>query len=421
MPTSEPTIYIPQKTVLLPICGHVDVSEWQPIIADPQFRPQSERKQLGLLHWIYPSATGTRLEHVIGSLHKVRGMIRHFRISVEDPVLAKALEALTLLHDIGHGPLSHEIEPVLGRDHHEIGLARIASMRHAIEQCGVDYDLLCRLYRKEHPWSKIVGDVNFGADKMDYLDRDAYHLGHELGLNLKSIIQHLQFQDGILGVDEECTDDMIHYQHCYLSMYTRFYYCKTGKILARMLQRAIMETTDGGIDSQSIWDMTDTQLMGFLADHPLIRRIARTGPFETLASFKIVSFEADEHQGFNSVRVYGLSESEMHAWSHALESPAELLRCEQLIESELGLPNDSVVIAQPILYDKIVPPDVPLYRVHSKSFDWLYRHNALHFHFIQQMAQRAFAIRIAMEPGHFAKAERFDFLGFFRRTLPLAH
>jgi len=132
-------IYIPEKTIRIPICGLVDLSGMLPVVKHLLFQNTLERMQLGFAYKVFPGARHTRFEHGIGTLNEVRKLIKHFRIANRQ--LVRALEMFALLHDIGHGPFSHESEQVTSVNHEEVGLNRLREMQEEISSYA-NFDLL---------------------------------------------------------------------------------------------------------------------------------------------------------------------------------------------------------------------------------------------------------------------------------------
>ena len=75
-------------------------------------------KQLGLANLVYPGANHTRFEHSLGAYHLAVLLCNHLGLEEEDKM---KVCAAALLHDVGHGPLSHATEaalaPYLRKDH----------------------------------------------------------------------------------------------------------------------------------------------------------------------------------------------------------------------------------------------------------------------------------------------------------------
>src|SRR6185295_16969151 len=82
---------------------------------------------LGLVRYVYPTATHTRLEHALGAfrnstqylLSLYQDPFNPFFRQVVDDIDLKAVLSASLLHDIGHYPFAHELEEVTSELKHE--------------------------------------------------------------------------------------------------------------------------------------------------------------------------------------------------------------------------------------------------------------------------------------------------------------
>lgn len=78
------------------------------------FKRLHNLSQLGLVKWIFPCALHTRYTHSIGVMHVVGEMATHININMREKFFCDSeiqiLRLAGLLHDIGHYPLSHNIE-----------------------------------------------------------------------------------------------------------------------------------------------------------------------------------------------------------------------------------------------------------------------------------------------------------------------
>ncbi len=85
-------------------------------------------RQLGLAQLVFPGANHGRLEHIIGVVGAIEEVSRALSRQIDRwnrnnqthpiPIIEEgqrqAIRLAGLLHDIGHGPFSHALEPVLG-------------------------------------------------------------------------------------------------------------------------------------------------------------------------------------------------------------------------------------------------------------------------------------------------------------------
>lgn len=86
------------------------------LISQPRFVALGRTKQLGFTNMVYPGAQGTRLEHALGVYNlacrfvlRMSGEPRYRQLKVEEQDVVKFLLG-ALLHDIGHSPYAHQIE-----------------------------------------------------------------------------------------------------------------------------------------------------------------------------------------------------------------------------------------------------------------------------------------------------------------------
>ncbi len=156
-------------------------------------------KALGLASLAFPGAEHSRFAHAVGSAHVMKRYLERVRklstdLPAEDRIdrrAAMAALAAALLHDVGHGPLSHTFETVLpGAPPHETWTSRIildpATDVHRV-LTKVDPELpqeVERLVHGKHRIPHLARAVSgtFDVDRCDYLVRDSYMTGVRYGL-----------------------------------------------------------------------------------------------------------------------------------------------------------------------------------------------------------------------------------------------
>ncbi len=172
-----------------------DESE-QAIIDTPIFQRLRRIKQLALATLVYPGAQHTRFDHSLGVFHVAATMADRVRL---DDSEKRLIRLTALLHDIGHGPLSHVSESILekfadreklslkpGQQVHEVLTAAIIKHDPSLARhlCEADREKIIGLL--EGSWgdsllrSIISGPID--ADKQDYLLRDSYFCGVRYGV-----------------------------------------------------------------------------------------------------------------------------------------------------------------------------------------------------------------------------------------------
>ncbi|MGE0670371.1 MAG: HD domain-containing protein [Parachlamydiales bacterium] len=169
--------------------------------------------QLGISFLVYPGATHTRFEHSLGAMELATRIFdriasKHSRTDVDLDYWRQIIRLAALCHDLGHLPFSHVAEKVLlGKGGHEKWtLAVIQSdqlksiwdklqKRHPERNVTSDLIKMALGAKKAEeigldlpftPWEKVMTEVItgdfFGADRIDYLLRDAQCTGVSYGL-----------------------------------------------------------------------------------------------------------------------------------------------------------------------------------------------------------------------------------------------
>jgi HD superfamily phosphohydrolase len=117
----------------------------------------------------------------------MRNLIRRFRedyIDIPEGIERDALCA-ALLHDVGHGPLSHVFEHLTERkfDHEKMTRRMIqqTELRDIVDDPTRVVNLLNGLAPKDYRWVSELLSGPLDADKMDYLLRDSHYTGTDYG------------------------------------------------------------------------------------------------------------------------------------------------------------------------------------------------------------------------------------------------
>ncbi|GAB3693489.1 HD domain-containing protein [Halorubrum pallidum] len=161
-------------------------------------------KQLGTVQLVYPSANHTRFEHSLGVYHLASRALDHLGI---DGVQADRIEAAAMLHDVGHGPFSHNLEALThrrtGKYHDDVDeLLATGAVGEVLRDHGLDPERIAGLVAGEGTYGQLVsGELD--VDRMDYLVRDAYHTGVPYGtIDTERFVRELTFTTLADGADD---------------------------------------------------------------------------------------------------------------------------------------------------------------------------------------------------------------------------
>ncbi len=227
-----------------PVYGFVEVPYGilYDLIEHPYFQRLRRIRQLGLTDIVYPGAIHTRFSHAIGALHLMTQAIEVLTnkgVSIL-PQEAEGVKIAILLHDIGHGPISHALEHKIVNVHHE-------SLSHLfMEALNKEFEgrlnLAIRIFNNEYP-KKFLHQLVSGQldmDRMDYLNRDSFFTGVSEGvIGYHRIIKMLTVIDNQLVVEEKGIYSIEKFLIARRLMYWQAYLHKTVLAAEQMLIRTI--------------------------------------------------------------------------------------------------------------------------------------------------------------------------------------
>jgi hypothetical protein len=213
-------------------------------------------RQLGLAHLVFPGAEHSRFPHALGVMAVAREMLEALRR--RDPRLGRhepVVLAAALLHDVGHGPLSHAFEPIAGARHELWSSAIVVDegteVNRALRRFSRDLpekvnDLLLGRYRPAPLLADLVSS-QLDADRCDYLQRDVLATGVRHGrFDLRRILLFLLPGGGRVLVDGRALAAVEGYVIARAHMYEHVYYHKTVRAAESMLRAAVVRARAAG-------------------------------------------------------------------------------------------------------------------------------------------------------------------------------
>ncbi len=178
-------------------------------------------RQLGPAFLTFHGAESSRFTHSLGVLDLARRALAGLQAQAPDlEAHAGVLLAAALLHDVGHGPLSHSGEEMYGL-RHERWSARLVrdhpDLRERLEAYapGTAAAVAELLEHGRHPQPAIAALVSsqLDCDRLDYLQRDSHSTGTSYGrLDLERILAALTLApDGGLALHPKGLMAVEHY------------------------------------------------------------------------------------------------------------------------------------------------------------------------------------------------------------------
>ncbi len=249
-----------------PVHGYVLLEGLALEIADtPQMQRLRWIKQLGLASLVYPGANHTRFEHSLGAYHLADLLANHLGLPKEDKML---VGAAALLHDVGHGPLSHATEaalaPYLRKDHESIiDILKKGELRTVLDKYGLKGSEIQAAINGVGLGQIVSGEID--VDRMDYLIRDAHYTGVAYGvIDRLRLLQKMTLHDGELVVEAGGVQAATSLLISRLLMHPSVYYHHVCRISECMVSAAIRRMIDEGASASNVKDMDDIQLFNSL-------------------------------------------------------------------------------------------------------------------------------------------------------------
>jgi HD superfamily phosphohydrolase len=254
-------------------------------------------KQLGTTYLAYPGAMHTRFDHSIGVVHLTERMIAAINRNAEaDPQgcltvgepETRIIRIAALLHDVTHLPFGHNIEDQTGLFHrHDSGyrfenmLSSATELGRVLGELGVREEVLGILVQDSASrlcvpayWRQIMSDT-VSSDILDYLQRDAYFTGLNLGVDARlANYFRVDRATGNLYIDlakrdllrEDILSELVRMLEARYYFSERVYYhhakVAAGALVARAVELALANEL---LVEEDFYGLTDSSLMELLA------------------------------------------------------------------------------------------------------------------------------------------------------------
>ncbi len=243
-----------EKVLRDPVYGYVYIHD--PLIWDVMNTPEVQRlrrvRQLGPAYLTYPGGEHSRFSHALGTYEVVRRLLQAFDREHQglSPERGRLAMVAGLLHDVGHGPFSHALEPLWGPSHEEWGAALLMEPTTAVHQVLAAYDpslprQVADVILKRHPDRLVTSLVSgqLDADRLDYLRRDALYCGVDYGqFNLDRILRVVHPLGDRVVVKKTGLQTVEAYLLARYFMYGQVYFhpvCRSAEVvLRRVMARA---------------------------------------------------------------------------------------------------------------------------------------------------------------------------------------
>jgi len=232
------------------------------LIETAAFQRLRRIKQLGPASLVFHGAESSRFTHSLGVFCVARKIFN--RLSEINKSFEKrkfVLYGAALLHDLGHGPLSHTSEEIFTHNH-EFWSKKIiknyAPINSILKKFGEDIpEQIGELFSNEnfisHPVKTLISS-EIDCDRLDYLLRDSYNTGTKYGLvDLERIISALTFSpDGGIAIKPKGIIAIEHFLVLRNIMYRTIYNHRINEICSWILEKIVFQIKNN-TSIQSIW------------------------------------------------------------------------------------------------------------------------------------------------------------------------
>jgi HD superfamily phosphohydrolase len=216
------------------------------LIEHPYFQRLRRIQQLGLTNFVYPGALHTRFHHALGAMHLMQLALRTLKdkgvkISAAE---GEAAQVAILLHDIGHGPLSHALETSIFQDvpHEQLSLYLMERLNEVFPgRLTLAMEMFQGSYGREFFHQLVSSQLDM--DRLDYLNRDSFYTGVEEGRpGADRLIKMLQVVNERLVLEEKAVYSVENFLVSRRLMYWQVYLHKAvtsaEQMVIRVMQRA---------------------------------------------------------------------------------------------------------------------------------------------------------------------------------------
>ena len=243
------------------------------LIDSSPFQRLRRIKQLGPAYLTFHSAESSRFSHSLGVFHLARRSINHLcKIDSTLKDYRFILFGAALLHDLGHGPLSHTSEEIFNIKHEDWTAKLINSCkeitlildRYGKENAKTISDLI---QTRKAPNKLIISLISgqLDCDRLDYLMRDSYSTGARYGdLDIDRIISAMTIApDGDLAIHPKGLMAVEHYLVIRNLMYRSLYNHRLNEVCNWLLEQIIKTARELG--PENLW--ADKNMAEWLWNH----------------------------------------------------------------------------------------------------------------------------------------------------------
>jgi uncharacterized protein len=245
-----------------PIHGYIEIAPYIEKLLDTKVVQRLRNvKQLGWTNLVYPGANHTRFEHSLGTYYLASRLAPE--LSEQE---RKEIEISALLHDIGHGPYSHDSEEIIEqytrRMHDDVSfLLEGEEIAPILEENGIKPSAISgHIQGKTRVGQIISGSLD--VDRMDYLIRYSYYTGVAYGIvDYEHLLRNIKFHDNNIVLTHRGLKSAEALLMSRFLMYPSVYDHHVGRIAGSMFVHGLdMALAEGDMNAFELQLMDDYEL-----------------------------------------------------------------------------------------------------------------------------------------------------------------
>ncbi|NLJ11336.1 MAG: HD domain-containing protein [Treponema sp.] len=265
------------------IWGHIYMTpEIAALCRSAAFNRLHHIRQLGPTYLVYPGATHSRAAHSIGVYHIAKKLITHLiERGAEEYMSPQGLFSFlcsALLHDIGHFPYTHSLKD-LPLEEHEVLTGRLIlseDLKFLVGRTGADPYMTAAIVDHSIPtgeneeiafYRHLLSGV-LDPDKLDYLNRDAYHCGVPYGSQDIDFTLSRLYPDKKYGlfIDTKGIPNVEAILFSKYLMYRSVYWHREVRSATAMIKKCIKRgLSAGSLYPDELYNLDDSSLFARLA------------------------------------------------------------------------------------------------------------------------------------------------------------
>ncbi len=273
------------------------------LIDHPYVQRLRRIRQLGLGYLVFPAAEHSRFSHALGAMELGQRVLKNLKekdTTISEAEVKGTLIAI-LLHDSGHGPLSHTLEHTLIDDfNHEMMSLRVmeALNREFDGELTTAIEIFTNQYPKKFFHQLISSQLDM--DRLDYLKRDSFFTGVSEGsVGINRILKTMRVFNGNVVIEKKGIYAVENYILSRRLMYMQVYLHKTV-LSADTLLRKIFERVQFLVASGEKVAIPSASLKYFTSRNPSSKKVIS----ETMMSHYL---NMDDHDVFICIKKWQTS------------------------------------------------------------------------------------------------------------------